>query len=425
MSKPNSEVMAIILAGGKSERLSVFTEKSALPSLPFAGKFRIIDFTLSNCVNSGLDDIMLLTQYRPLSLNEHIGNGKPWDLDRQHGGVRIVSPYLGRKEGGWDKGTADAVYQNIEELLEENSDNVLILAGDHIYKMDYSKMLNFHLENKADATIAVIEVPAESASRYGIISVNKKGEVEDFEEKPRRPRSNLASMGIYIFNKEVLISVLNRDAGDPNSQHDFGRNIIPLMLDNGNRVMAYAFKDYWRDVGTVQSYWEAHMELLESPPRLDLYERDWVIYTRSQERPPAIVSSKAHLERSLISHGCQVRGTVIHSVLSPGVIVEEGAVVRDSVIMGDAVIGKNSVLDHVIVDSEAVIGANSLIGYGEDNTQNKLEPRNLHTGITVIGSRAHLPEGVKIGRNCKVGHDLRPENFGQLELPSGGTIEAR
>lgn len=292
MSKPNSEVMAIILAGGKSERLSVFTEKSALPSLPFAGKFRIIDFTLSNCVNSGLDDIMLLTQYRPLSLNEHIGNGKPWDLDRQHGGVRIVSPYLGRKEGGWDKGTADAVYQNIEELLEENSDNVLILAGDHIYKMDYSKMLNFHLENKADATIAVIEVPAESASRYGIISVNKKGEVEDFEEKPRRPRSNLASMGIYIFNKEVLISVLNRDAGDPNSQHDFGRNIIPLMLDNGNRVMAYAFKDYWRDVGTVQSYWEAHMELLESPPRLDLYERDWVIYTRSQERPPLSLAPK-------------------------------------------------------------------------------------------------------------------------------------
>jgi glucose-1-phosphate adenylyltransferase len=425
MSKPNREAQVIILAGGRGERLSVFTEKRALPSLPYAGKFRIIDFTLSNCVNSGLYNIVLLTQYRPLSLNDHIGNGKPWDLDRMHGGVRLVSPYLGRRESAWDRGTADAVYQNVNLLTEDDSDNVLILGSDHIYKMNYQEMIDTHLENEADLTVGVFRVPLESASRFGIVTVDDNGLVQDFLEKPRKPTSNLVSMGIYVFNKEVLIQRLNINAADPNSQHDFGRNILPEMLENGNKVMAFEFKDYWRDVGTVQSFWEAHMELLQTPPAIDLYQRDWVIYTRSEERPPAVVGSSAYIERSLLSHGCQVRGKVVNSVLSPGVIVEAGAEVSNSIIMTDAVIGAGSKLDKVIVDTDVVIGANNTIGVGAENTPNKLEPRNLNTGITVIGDRAQLPDNITIGRNCKIGTDVKPENFPGKELASGGTVELR
>lgn len=425
MGKPNREVVTIILAGGKGERLSILSEKRAIPSVPFAGKYRIIDFTLSNCVNSGLYNLLVLTQYRPLSLHDHVGNGKPWDLDRLHGGVRLVSPYLGRQDsGGWDRGTADAVYQNIAELNDQIADNVLILGGDHIYKMDYRPMIDAHLENEADLTVGVIRMPIEEAHRFGIVTTDETGRVTDFKEKPSKPESNLVSMGIYIFNKEALFDHLIEDAEDPKTQHDFGRNILPKMIKEGDRVYAYSFNGYWQDVGTVQSYWEANMQLLEPSSALKLYERNWVIYTRSEERPPAVISSQAKVERSLISHGCQIRGQVIHSVLSPGVIVEEGAVVRDSIIMVDSVIGKNSVVERAIIDKEVVIGADSYIGYGEDNTPNKKEPEWLNSGITIVGKRANLPAGIKVGRNCKIDTDLNPNDFPGLELASGETIEA-
>ncbi len=421
---PNQDVVAVVLAGGQGERLSVLTEPQALPAVPFAGKYRIIDFTLSNCVNSGIYDVMVLTQYRPLSLHDHIGNGKPWDLDRLHGGVRIVSPYLGRKEGGWDRGTADAVYQNLSELMEHPADNVLVLAGDHVYKMDYRQMLDFHLEKGADVTLATFRVPIEEAHRFGIVTIDEDGRIIGFEEKPRQPKSNLVSMGVYIFNKEALAQRLNRDAPRAANRYDFGRNVLPRMLQDGDKVFAFPYEAYWRDVGTVQSYWEANMELLEDAPSMDLYDRSWVVYTRSEERPPAVLYASAKTGRSLISHGCQIAGQVIHSILSPGVVIEEGAIVRDSIIMVDTVIGKNSVIDRAIIDTEVVIGPNCQIGTGEDSGPNRLDPESLSTGLTVVGKRSRLPEGLKVGRNCKIGTDLRPEDFSHGDIASGETIES-
>jgi glucose-1-phosphate adenylyltransferase len=421
---PNRELVGVILAGGQGKQLSILSQHRAIASVPFAGKYRIIDFTLSNCVNSDIFKLLVFTQYRPLSLHDHIGNGKPWDLDRLHGGIRIVSPYLGRTEGGWDRGTADAVYQNLEELQDDDSDNVLVLGGDHVYKMDYRPMLDLHLQTGADVTVGVHRIPAGegSGSRFGILSVDDKGLVTDFEEKPDQPKGDLASMGIYIFNKEVLFDRLIEDAADSSSNHDFGRNILPKMIKNRDKVYAYKFEGYWQDVGTIQSYWEANMALLEDKPKLDLYGRDWVIYTRSEERAPAVVHPGAKVQRSLISHGCQIRGQVIHSVLSPGVVVEEGAVVRDSVIMVDTVIGKGSVVDRAIIDKEVVVGANSVIGNGDDNTPNGLEPDRINSGITLVGKRAELPDGVKIGRNCVIGSNVTPEHFKNLELASGESV---
>jgi glucose-1-phosphate adenylyltransferase len=427
MSGPNREVVTVILAGGQGKGLSSLTQKRTVASVPFGGKYRIIDFTLSNCVNSGLYNLLVLTQYRPLSLHDHIGNGKPWDLDRLHGGVRLVSPYIGRQQdktaGGWDRGTADAVYQNLTELVEQSADNVLILGGDHVYKMDYRPMLDFHLDNEADVTVGILRVPIAEAHRFGIVMTDASGRITGFEEKPAQPKDNLVSMGIYFFNRDVLIDELVADSDDPNSQHDFGRNIIPRMLQENARVYAYNFEGYWHDVGTIQAYWEAHMELLDNPNALDLYDRDWVIYTRSEERPPATVGSGANVERSLISHGCQIKGQVIHSVLSPGVIVEEGAIVRDSVIMVNTVIGKGAVVDRAVIDKEVIIGANSQVGVGEATTPNKKEPAWLNTGITVIGKRAELPEGIKVGRNCKISADVKPDNFSGSELAGGQSIE--
>ncbi len=424
MSRPSNKVLTIILAGGQGERLSILSQKRAKPAVPFAGKYRIIDFALSNCVNSGLDDVLVLTQYRPLSLHDHIGVGKPWDLDRLHGGVRLVSPYLGRKDADWYRGTADAVYQNINELIAYDCDTVLILGGDHIYKMDYRPMIDLHLSKEADVTVGVMRIPIEEAHRFGIVTADDESRVVDFQEKPKQPKSNLVSMGIYVFKKDVLIDRLLKDAALSDSQHDFGHNIMPDMLAGGDRVFAYAFTDYWRDVGTVHSYWEANMELLDSPPAVNLYERDWVIYTKSEERPPARISSTARVERSMISHGCQIKGEVSHSVLSPGVIVEEGAIVRDSIIMFDTFIGRNTVIDRAVIDKEVVIGADSVIGQGNDNIPNKAEPQRLNTGITLIGKRAILPSGIHVGRNVKIGTDVRPEDFEGSELASGETVLA-
>jgi glucose-1-phosphate adenylyltransferase len=425
-----SKVLAVILAGGQGERLSLLSQKRAKPAVPFAGKYRIIDFALSNCVNSGISDVAVLTQYRPHSLHDHIGIGKPWDLDRQKGGIHMLQPYIGHQESEWYQGTADAVYQNLDFIMEARYDYVVILAGDHIYRMDYGPMIAFHQQRNADATLGAVVIPIEEGSRFGILETDAEGKVNSFEEKPSQPRGTLGSMGIYVFSRDMLTRVLIEDArsaenGGSPSQHDFGRNIIPSMLARGERVYAYPFTGYWQDVGTIQSYWEAHMELLGDHPPFDLYDSSWVIHTRSEERPPAHILSRAHTERSLISHGCIIKGTVEHSVLSPGVIVEENAVVRDSIILFDTVIGAGSVVDRSILDKEVVVGKNCQIGYGDDMTPNKLEPTRLNTGITLIGKRVHLPDGLKVGRNCKIGTDLRPEDFPTDTLGSGETIEDR
>ncbi len=425
-----SKMLAVILAGGQGERLSLLSQKRAKPAVPFGGKYRIIDFALSNCVNSGISDVAVLTQYRPHSLHDHIGIGKPWDLDRQQGGVRLLQPYMGRQESDWYQGTADAVYQNLDIIREGRYDSVLILAGDHIYRMDYGPMIAFHQQRSADVTLGAAVVPLEEGHRFGILETDAEGRVLSFEEKPKQPRGTLGSMGIYVFGRDVLTRVLIEDArppepGDSPSQHDFGRNIIPGMMARGEGVYAYPFTGYWQDVGTVHSYWETHMELLGDRPAFDLYDPSWVIHTRSEERPPAQIRSGAQVVSSLISHGCVIKGRVERSVLSPGVIVEEGAVVRDSIVLFDSVIGAGSVIDRAILDKEVVIGQHCQIGYGDDLTPNKLEPSRLDTGITLIGKRAHLPDNLKVGRNCKIGTDLRPEDFATDTLASGETIEDR
>ncbi|MBA2396733.1 MAG: glucose-1-phosphate adenylyltransferase [Ktedonobacteraceae bacterium] len=422
-----SKVLAVILAGGQGERLSLLSEKRAKPAVPFAGKYRIIDFALSNCVNSGISDVAVLTQYRPHSLHDHIGIGKPWDLDRQKGGIHLLQPYIGRQESDWYQGTADAVYQNISFLMESRCDYVLILAGDHIYRMNYEPMIDFHLQNAADATLGAAIIPLEEGHRFGILETDARGRVASFEEKPASPRGTLGSMGIYVFSRETLIRVLMENAhaaenGVP-THHDFGRDIIPSMVAHGEGVYAYPFGGYWQDVGTIQSYWEAHMELLGDQPAFDLYDPSWVIHTRSEERPPAHVRSAAQITSSLISHGCIIKGVVERSVLSPGVVVEEGAIVRNSIILFDTIIGAGSVIDRAILDKEIVMGKNCQIGYSDDMTPNKLEPTRLDTGITLIGKRAHLPDNLKVGRNCKIGSDLRPEDFPSDTVPSGETVE--
>mgnify|MGYP001193226428 CR=1 FL=1 len=426
-----SKVLAVILAGGQGERLSLLSQKRAKPAVPFGGKYRIIDFALSNCVNSGITDVVVLTQYRPHSLHDHIGIGKPWDLDRQKGGIHLLQPYLGqREEADWYLGTADAVYQNLDFIMEARYDYVLVLAGDHIYRMDYGPMIAFHQQRRADVTLGGVVVPIEEGHRFGILETDAEGRVNSFEEKPKEPRGTLGSMGIYVFNRETLTRVLIEDgrsaesSGKP-TQHDFGHNIIPTMVAKGERVYAYPFTGYWQDVGTIQSYWETHMDLLSDHPAFDLYDPSWVIHTRSEERPPARISSGSQIVSSLISHGCVIKGRVEHSVLSPGVVVEENAVVRDSIVLFDSVIGAGSVVDRAILDKEVIVGKNCRIGYGEDMTPNKLEPTRLNTGITLIGKRAHLPDNLKVGRNVKIGTDLRPEDFPSDELTSGETIEDR
>jgi glucose-1-phosphate adenylyltransferase len=424
-----SKVLAVILAGGQGERLSLLSQKRAKPAVPFAGKYRIIDFALSNCVNSGIFDVVVLTQYRPHSLNDHIGIGRPWDLDRQQGGIHLLQPYVGRGDADWYQGTADAVYQNLSFILESPCDYVLILAGDHIYRMDYGPMLAFHQQRNAAATLGAVVVPLEEGHRFGILETDAEGRVISFEEKPKQPRGTLGSMGIYVFNRETLIDVLLEDAraaeaGTP-SQHDFGRNIIPGMVARGEGIYAYPFTGYWQDVGTIQSYWEAHMNLLGDHPAFDLYDPSWVIHTRSEERPPASIREGAQIVQSLISHGNIIKGRVEHSVLSPGVVVEEGAVVRDSIILFDTVIGAGSVVDRAILDKEVVVGKNCYIGYGDDMTPNRQEPHLLNTGITLIGKRTRLPDNLKVGRNCKIGTDLRPQDFPGDTMASGETREDR
>jgi glucose-1-phosphate adenylyltransferase len=397
--------------------------------VPFGGKYRIIDFVLSNCVNSDIYDVAVLTQYEPQSLRDHIGIGKPWDLDRRQGGIRLLQPYIGRQESGWQTGTADAVYRNLDFVMESGADYVLVLAGDHIYRMDYRPMIAFHQERRADVTLGAAVVRIEEGQRFGILETEASGKVISFEEKPARPKGTLGSMGIYVFDRTTLARVLLNDSrldgsGGNASQHDFGRNIIPGMMAAGERVYAYPFTGYWQDVGTIQSYWEAHMQLLDQPPIFDLYDPSWVVHTLSEERPPAHAYRESQVIGSLISHGCIIKGRVERSVLSPGVVVEEGAIVRDSIVLFDTVIGAGSVVDRSILDKEVVVGKHCRIGYGDDmSTPNKQEPSRLNTGITLVGKRSHLPDNLTVGRNCKIGTDLRPQDFPSPTLASGETLE--
>lgn len=410
------KTLVMIMAGGASEELSVLTAMRSEPAIPFGGKFRIIDFPLSNTVNSGLYNVALLTQYMPRSLNDHVGVGKPWDLDRSQGGVRLLQPYLGRDISGWQRGTADAVRRNMDFVEEQRVDNVLILAGDHIYKMDYRPMLRFHQQTHGDVTIAVRRVSPFETHRFGIVSVDPDMRVTGFKEKPRRSKETLASMGIYIFKFQALKEILTDE-----KLNDFGRDVLPAIL-RSHKINAYTFEGYWADVGTLQAYWEANMALLAETPALDLYDPDWVIHTRSEEQPPVQIGSEAWVGGNLLSNGCIIEGVVERSVLSPGVRVAPGAIVRDSVIMNDTVVNSNAKVERTIVDKGVWIGEGAEVGYGVDNTPNRRHPERLNTGLTVIGKRARIPAGLKVGHNVIINPDVNESQLQTDFVPSGETV---
>ena len=381
--KNKKQCVAMLLAGGQGSRLGILTADVAKPAIPYGGKYRIIDFPLSNCTNSGIDVVGVLTQYRPLLLNAYIGSGSPWDLDLAHGGVYVLPPYVTGKSGEWYSGTANAIYQNIQFIEQFNTDYVLILSGDHIYKMDYNKMLQFHIQNNADCTIAVREVPWDEASRFGIMNTNEDNSISEFEEKPAHPKSNKAGMGVYIFTWEKLRQYLVADAEDPNSSNDFGKNIIPKMLDDQQRMFAYDFEGYWKDVGTIESLWEANMDLLTLPMPIDLYDAKWRIYGRNPGLAPHFIAEGASVRNSLITEGCEVYGHVDHSVIFSGVTIREGATVKDSVIMPGAVIERGAQVQRAIVSEDAVIGAGATVGEATGN-------------IAVVGTGVHLAAGGEV-----------------------------
>jgi len=414
------EMVAMLLAGGQGSRLGILTKNNAKPAVSFGGKYRIIDFPMSNCINSGVDTVGVLTQYMPLFLNRHIGIGIPWDLDRQSGGVTVLAPHIRGEKGEWYLGTANAIYQNMPYLEEYNPEYILILSGDHIYKMDYSNMLRFHKKNGCDATIAVLEVDISEASRFGIMNADENDRIYEFEEKPEHPKSNLASMGIYIFSWKALKAALIEDREDhPDS--DFGKHIIPKMLNEGKTLYAYRFNDYWKDVGTIESYWQANMELIKSLPEFNLYEDFWPIYTDMVKTQPQYCSESSYVKSSLISAGCEIYGTVINSVLSPGVIVHKDAHVKDSIIMDDCVIEEGVQIERCIIGRNSVIGQRSVMGVG-DNIPNEKYPHIYDTGITVVGENSIVPPGVTIGKNCVIYGTALPSDFIDNILPSGAEI---
>lgn len=359
------EMIAMILAGGQGSRLGILTKGIAKPAVPFGGKYRIIDFPLSNCSNSGIDTVGVLTQYQPFALNSHIGIGTPWDLDRNSGGVSILPPYMRETGGDWYKGTANAIYQNMNFIDKYNPEYVLILSGDHIYKMDYSKMLDFHKANNADATIAVMEVPYEETNRFGIMNTKENYEIYEFEEKPKKAKSNLASMGIYIFNWETLGQFLTKDEADKTSSNDFGKNIIPKMLEAEKRMFAYPFKGYWKDVGTIESLWQANMDLLDDNNNLNIHDHSWKIYSVNASMPPQYIGENAIISNSLITDGCKVFGEVRNSVLFPGVVIGKNSKIIDSVVMSNTKIKDNSVITKAIIGGDVIIEENTKLGNGE------------------------------------------------------------
>ena len=395
------ECIAMLLAGGQGSRLGILTKKIAKPAVPYGGKYRIIDFPLSNCVNSGIYTVGVLTQYQPLELNDYIGNGQPWDLDRANGGVHILSPYQQIKGTEWYKGTANAIYQNINFIERYDPEYVLILSGDHIYKMDYSKMIDFHKEHNADCTIAMLEVPWEEASRFGLMIVNDDGSIKEFEEKPKNPRSNKASMGVYVFNWKKLRKYLIEDEANENSGNDFGHDLIPAMHKNGERMFAYQFDGYWKDVGTINSLWDANLDLLNPKVDLDLTDDSWRIYSRSPAAPPHYIGNNAQVENSMITEGCEIDGSVDFSVLFSNVTVEEGAEVKYSIVMPGTVIKKGAVVQYSIVAENAVIDEGAVVGESPENMKNA-----EGWGVAVVGNRVHIGKGARVAPDTMVDSDV-------------------
>ncbi|GLB32086.1 glucose-1-phosphate adenylyltransferase [Lacrimispora amygdalina] len=413
------EMIAMLLAGGQGSRLGVLTQKVAKPAVSFGGKYRIIDFPLSNCINSGVDTVGVLTQYQPLRLNTHIGIGIPWDLDRNVGGVTILPPYERSKGSDWYTGTANAIYQNLEYMETYNPDYVLILSGDHIYKMDYEVMLEYHKANNADITIAAMPVPIEEASRFGILITDENNRITEFEEKPANPRSNLASMGIYIFSWKVLKEALIRMSDVPGC--DFGKHIIPYCFESGNRVFAYEYNGYWKDVGTLSSYWEANMELIDIIPEFNLYEEYWKIYTKSDIIPPQYVAEEAVIDRSIIGEGTEIWGEVHNSVIGAGVVIKSGAVIEDSIIMRECVIGENTRINKAIIAENVIIGADCELGAG-DFAPSKYDPKVYQFDLVTIGENSVIPDKVKVGKNTAIVGETRPEDYPDGELTGGDYI---
>ena len=413
------EMIAMLLAGGQGSRLGVLTQKVAKPAVSFGGKYRIIDFPLSNCINSGVDTVGVLTQYQPLRLNAHIGIGIPWDLDRNVGGVTILPPYERSKGSDWYTGTANAIYQNLEYMESYNPEYVLILSGDHIYKMDYEVMLEYHKANNADVTIAAMPVPIEEASRFGILITDDNNKITEFEEKPAHPRSNLASMGIYIFSWKVLKEALVQLSDVPGC--DFGKHIIPYCHEGGKRIFAYEYNGYWKDVGTLGSYWEANMELIDIIPEFNLYEEYWKIYTKSDRIPPQYISGVEKVGRCIIGEGTEIYGEVENSVIGSGVVIEPGAVVKDSIIMQDTVVGAGAHVDKAIVAENVKIGAGARLGVGEF-APSTYDPKVYQFDLVTIGENSVIPENVSIGKNTAISGITAAEDYPDGALPSGGYI---
>ena len=413
------EMIAMLLAGGQGSRLGVLTQKVAKPAVSFGGKYRIIDFPLSNCINSGVDTVGVLTQYQPLRLNAHIGIGIPWDLDRNVGGVTVLPPYERSKGSDWYTGTANAIYQNLEYMGSYNPEYVLILSGDHIYKMDYEVMLEYHKANNADVTIAAMPVPIEEASRFGILITDDNNKITEFEEKPANPRSNLASMGIYIFSWKALKEALIKLSEEPGC--DFGKHVIPYCFEQGKRIFAYEYNGYWKDVGTLGSYWEANMELIDIIPEFNLYEEYWKIYTKSDRIPPQYISADAKITKCIIGEGSEIYGEVTNSVIGSGVTIEKGAVVKDSIIMQDSVIGEGAVVEKAIVAEDVKVGAGAHLGVGE-YAQSKYDQKVYQFDLVTIGEHSVIPENVKIGKNTAISGATAAEDYPNGELESGGYI---
>ncbi len=413
------EMIAMLLAGGQGSRLGVLTAKVAKPAVSFGGKYRIIDFPLSNCINSGIDTVGVLTQYQPLRLNSHIGIGIPWDLDRNVGGVTVLPPYEKSSNSEWYTGTANAIYQNLEYMEQYNPDYVLILSGDHIYKMDYKIMLDYHKANNADITIAAMPVPMEEASRFGIVVTDEDNRITEFEEKPTQPKSNLASMGIYIFSWKVLKEALIK-LKDQN-ECDFGKHVIPYCFENNKRIFAYEYNGYWKDVGTLSSYWEANMELIDIIPVFNLYEEFWKIYTRTDTIPPQYIGENAYIEKSIIGDGTEIYGKVYNSVIGAGVVIEEGTVVRDSIIMNNSVIGKDSIVTKSIIAEDVQIGSHVELGAGEE-AENVFKPKIYNSGLVTVGECSVIPDNVTVGMNTAISGETTIDDYQEGQLASGGII---
>ena len=413
---------AFILAGGVGSRLCLLSERRAKPAVPFGGKYRIIDFTLSNCVNSGIFDIGVLTQYRPTSLNQHVGTGRPWDLDRTRGGIQILQPSLDSIQSDWYQGTADAIYRNLIHLRRRRTDQVLVLSGDHVYTMDYGALYASHAERRARVTVAVTEVPEDEIQSFGILETDEDGRVTGFKEKPRVATSRLASMGVYLFDREALIRWLVEDAAQPNSSHDFGKDLLPRLVARGEAVYAYRFPNYWQDVGTLDSYYASNMAFLSDRPPLDLADPRWVIHTQSADRPPVRLEAGSGVHCSMIANGCRIAGIVERSVLFPGVSVARGATVRDSIVMHDSVVGRGSVVECAILDKQVKVGEGSRLGMGDARVPNRACPEHLSSGLTVVGKGAELPDGLTVGRNARIGAFVEAGDFTE-DVPAGGVVD--